>query len=130
MLKPTRSRNMAVTYIPPDFSISSFSSCTVFSAFVCPASLLDLGESHPVQHFSWLSLGSGSKTLSLISLPKPLAQMYLHTAERNQFILIMRELPLRSTMESTQSNFSIPHCFVMHFIMVMGSLENCTLVII
>lgn len=48
---------------PSHFSISSSSSYAVFSAFVRSASLFDLGESHPVQHFSWLSLGSGSKTL-------------------------------------------------------------------
>lgn len=56
MLQPTRSLNMAVTYIPHYFSISSSSSCTVFSAFLRPASLHDLGESHPVQQDSLLSL--------------------------------------------------------------------------
>lgn len=132
MLQSTRSRNMAVTYItppPPHFSISSSSSYTVFSAFVCPASFFDLGESHPVQHFSWLSLGSGSKTLSYLFTQTTRTNVSAYSRKNSVHINNERTSPSLDKGKQ-QSNFSVLHCFVMHFILVMGSLENCTLVII
>lgn len=102
MLQPTRSRNMALTYIPSYFSISSFFSCTVFSTFVHPAakSLLDLGKSLPMQHFCWLSLGSGSKILSYLFTQ--LAHTNVSAFNRIQFMLIIKELPYRWTRGSNK----------------------------